>query len=171
MRGLGFRPRKATLKSLDEARWKTLIMVMMRMCLNCIHNAHYLAQDSTTNSFLRSRTPTPARSGGCRHPKSGLDSPKSSILRLDPPRCLLPMHKTHSQPTMILEEERRREGIDSMILEMVTGPPEQVAPCIRNALEVRPSWDRQPSSTPVPFSFRPSHTCSSLASQLSPSEF
>lgn len=38
---------------------------------------------------------------------------------------------------MVLEEERQREGIDSMILEMVTGPPEQVAPCIRNALEVR----------------------------------
>jgi len=38
---------------------------------------------------------------------------------------------------MVLEEERRREGIESMILEMVTGPPEQVAPCIRNALEVR----------------------------------
>ena len=38
---------------------------------------------------------------------------------------------------MVLEEERRREGIDSMILEAVTGPPEQVAPCIRNALEVR----------------------------------
>lgn len=37
---------------------------------------------------------------------------------------------------MVLEEERRREGIDSMILEAVTGPPEQVAPCIRNALEV-----------------------------------
>lgn len=38
--------------------------------------------------------------------------------------------------TMVLEEERRQQGIDSMILEAVTGPPEQVAPCIRNALEV-----------------------------------
>jgi hypothetical protein len=38
--------------------------------------------------------------------------------------------------TMVLEEERRREGIDSMILGAVTGPSEQVAPCIRNALEV-----------------------------------
>lgn len=37
---------------------------------------------------------------------------------------------------MVLEEERRQQGIDSMILEAVTGPPEQVAPCIRNALEV-----------------------------------
>lgn len=42
---------------------------------------------------------------------------------------------------MVLEEERRREGIDSMILEAVTGPPEQVAPCIRNALEVRRQGD------------------------------
>jgi hypothetical protein len=37
---------------------------------------------------------------------------------------------------MVLEEERRREAIDSMIMEMVMGPIEQVAPCIRNALEV-----------------------------------
>lgn len=48
-----------------------------------------------------------------------------------------PTQNTHSLSTMVLEEERRREGIESMILEMVTGPPEQVAPCIRNALEVR----------------------------------
>jgi len=37
---------------------------------------------------------------------------------------------------MVLEEERRREGIESMILETVTGPMEQVALCVRNALEV-----------------------------------
>jgi hypothetical protein len=47
---------------------------------------------------------------------------------------------------MVLEEERRREGIDSMILEAVTGPPEQVAPCIRNALEV--SERVKPARTP-----------------------
>jgi hypothetical protein len=38
---------------------------------------------------------------------------------------------------MVLEEERQREAIDGLITEMVTGPQEQVAPCIRNALEVR----------------------------------
>lgn len=49
---------------------------------------------------------------------------------------------------MVLEEERRREGIDSMILEAVTGPPEQVAPCIRNALEVRKDSSRRSNARP-----------------------
>ncbi len=58
---------------------------------------------------------------------------------------------------MVMEEERRREGIESMILEMVTGPPEQVAPCIRNALEVRTLPTPQ-SPFPSAVHSRPTHT-------------
>lgn len=39
-----------------------------------------------------------------------------------------------------MEEERRKAGQDALILELVTGPSEQVGPCIRNALEVSAQW-------------------------------
>lgn len=92
--------------------------------------------------------PTKRQAGGGRYPRAAVNQ-ASKVAKAQQP-SLFQLHKrrassrgafgrtsTAAQPTMALEEERRREGIDSMILEAVSGPPEQVPPCIRNALEVR----------------------------------
>jgi len=57
-------------------------------------------------------------------------------IQLLPIDCVVVSIGVSHTPAMVHEEERRREAIESIITEMVTGPQEQVAPCIRNALEV-----------------------------------
>jgi len=152
-------------------------MMMMRLSLNFVCNAYVLAKYSMTSSLSRPKTPTPARSGGCK----GLQTCRHSRTgRLDPRQnrafCALTYLVVYSHNTKHIHTASHGAGGGATTRrDRLHDPgngngPTRASGTLHSQRPRGTSSDWPPSSTPVPFPNRPYHASHSLASISSPFE-